>query len=302
MGKQFIFISCGQFTEAEKQLGKEIALLVKKVTGLEPFFAEEVQDLNGLESNILNALRDCVAFITVLHPRGVITRPDKSEHVRVSVWIEQEIAVATYIQRVEKRQFPIIAFKHVSVGREGIRDLLQLNPIEFTDEAEVLAALPARLEKWKSLKPSGIEIKLESSKTQPQDGHVIRSLQVILINDTSERITEYDCEIRLPVGVLKHWSTSYFGEVRSDDPNLRCFRLNESSRGASKPRMLMPRNETQLAAYDYCTKCADEDGGQTPGLVASSVVNAKVWIGGREYSDSKSIKELAEDAETRGAC
>jgi hypothetical protein len=163
VGKQTIFISCGQFTEAEKRLGRDIALLVTKVTGLEPFFAEEVQDLNGLDSNILNALRDCLAFITVLHPRGDITRPDKSVHVRTSVWIEQEIAIATYIQRVEKRQLPIVAFKHVSVGREGIRDLLQLNPIEFRDEAEVLAALPSRLEKWKSLTPSGIEIKLESS-------------------------------------------------------------------------------------------------------------------------------------------
>ena len=194
MGKQTIFISCGQFTEAEKRLGRDIALLVKKVTGLEPFFAEEVQDLNGLDSNILNALRDCLAFITVLHPRGDITRPDKSVHVRASVWIEQEIAIATYIQRVEKRQLPIIAFKHVSVGREGIRDLLQLNPIEFRDEAEVLAALPSRLEKWKSLTPSGIEIKLESSsQTRSEEGHVIRRLEVIIVNDTNERITAYTC-------------------------------------------------------------------------------------------------------------
>jgi hypothetical protein len=42
------------------------------------------------------------------------------------VWIEQEIAIATYIQRIEKRTLPIIAFKHESVGRERIRDLLHL--------------------------------------------------------------------------------------------------------------------------------------------------------------------------------
>jgi hypothetical protein len=84
VGKQTIFISCGQFTEAEKRLGRDVALLVKKVTGLEPFFAEEVQDLNGLDSNILNALRDCLAFITVLHPRGDITR---SSVVDATLWI-----------------------------------------------------------------------------------------------------------------------------------------------------------------------------------------------------------------------
>ena len=65
---------------------------------------------------------------------------------------------------VENRQLPIIAFKHKSVGREGIRDLLHLNPIEFTDENEVLAELPKRLKRWKSLKPSGIELQLVSDR------------------------------------------------------------------------------------------------------------------------------------------
>jgi hypothetical protein len=296
VGKQSIFISCGQFTEAEKRLGKEIAVMVKKLTGLEPFFAEEVQDLNGLDSNILNALRECVAFITVLHPRGVITRPDKSVLVRASVWIEQEIAIATYIQRVEKPQLPIIAFKHVSVGREGIRDLLQLNPIEFTDEAEVLAALPARLEKWKSLKPSGIEIKLESSpQTQSQDGHVIRRLEVTLVNDTNERITQYDCEIRLPAGILKHWGATYITEVRKGDFAWRYFRFTETHNPPPQPH-----DRSVLTSFDYCTKCAHDASMRTPGQVASSSIEATIWINGREYSDSKTIQELAEDAERRG--
>ena len=134
-----------------------------RAIGLEPFFAEGVQDLNGLDTNILNALRDCVAFITVLHPRGAITRLDNSIQIRASIWIEQEIAVATYIQRVEKRDLPIIAFKHESVGREGIRDLLNLNPIEFTKECEVLAALPGLLEPWKSLATSDIRLQLDSN-------------------------------------------------------------------------------------------------------------------------------------------
>jgi hypothetical protein len=146
-----IFISCGQYTPAEKQLGKQISELVSAITDCVPFFAEQVQDLNGLDANILSALRDCVGFITVMHPRGEIKRPDGSVLVRASVWIEQEIAVATYISRFQHRQLPIIAFKHRLVSREGIRDLLHLNPVEFTNEAEVLAELPHRLALWKSL-------------------------------------------------------------------------------------------------------------------------------------------------------
>jgi hypothetical protein len=129
MKKQFIFISCGQYTQAEKFLGKKIAEMVRSSTALGAFFAGDVQDLNGLDDNILKALRDCVGFIAVFHPRGNITRPDGSVLTRGSIWIEQEIAIATYIQRVENRPLPIIAFKHSSVGREGIRDLLHLNPI-----------------------------------------------------------------------------------------------------------------------------------------------------------------------------
>jgi hypothetical protein len=152
-----IFISCGQYTPAEKELGKQISQMVRDLTDCVPFFAEEVSDLNGLDANILNALQDCVGFITVLHPRGEIKRT-KDSIVRASVWIEQEIAIATYIHRAEKRPLPIIAFKHKSVGREGIRDLLHLNPFEFSDEAEILAELPKRLATWKSLKPSGVEL------------------------------------------------------------------------------------------------------------------------------------------------
>jgi len=118
--QQFVFISCGQFSVAEKSLGKEIAKVIRKETNFEPFFAEEVQSLGGLDDDILRALRDCVAFITVLHPRGTINRPDGSTQVRASVWIEQEIAIATYIQRVENRPVHIIAFKHSSVGREAL--------------------------------------------------------------------------------------------------------------------------------------------------------------------------------------
>ena len=148
-----IFISCGQHTDAEKRLGAKISELVRSLTDCVPFFAEDVQDLNGLDANILKALHHCVGFITVLHPRGEISRPDGS-FMRASVWIEQEIAIATYIQQIEKRDLPIIAFKHKSVGREGLRDFVVSNPFEFSDESEVLNELPRRLVAWKSLKPS----------------------------------------------------------------------------------------------------------------------------------------------------
>ncbi len=287
-----IFISCGQFTDAEKRLGKRIAEVVRTMTHLDPFFAEEVQDLNGLDANILRALHECVAFITVLHPRGQLTRPDKSVLTRASVWIEQEIAIATYIQQIENRPLPIIAFKHKSVSREGIRDLLHLNPIEFTDEEEVLLELPKRLESWKSLKPSGIELRLTSRFNRQQDDHTIGTLELTLINETSQRIAEYDFEVRIPSSILKQWSAQYLSEVASDDPRLRRFRFNQSNAG-----VVNPRDRLRLTSFDYCAACAVASHGGIGALVSEAVVAATAWIGGNEYSIEKTIKQLALDRE-----
>lgn len=167
--------------------------MVKNVTGLEAFFAENVQNLAGLDASILTALHDCAAFIVVLHARGTIERPDGRPLVRASVWIEQEIAIATYIQRIEKRELRIIAFKHVSVGLEGLRSLLQVNPIEFTDESEVLAALQKRLSPLaKSLKQRDIWLELICTASRTQDDHAIRRIELKLANETNRRITEYN--------------------------------------------------------------------------------------------------------------
>jgi hypothetical protein len=296
MIRKTIFISCGQFTDAEKRLGKQIAQMVKDLTNLEPFFAEQVQDLNGLDANILRALHEAFAFIVVLHPRGDISRPDAPKLVRGSVWIEQEIAIATYIQRFENRPLPIIAFKHKSVGLEGIRTLLHLNPIEFTDETEVLAALPKRLEEWKSLKPSGIELQLTSKPLGQQDGHPIRRLEVGLVNKTNDRIESYEFEIRLPVGILKHWSGVYPTEERCDIPGLRCFRFNQEGRGSVRPHGQLANPIT----FDYCTTCAkpayeNEIIGAT--LVSEMTLGATAWVNGNEYAIDKTIKEVEMEAE-----
>lgn len=271
--------------------------MVRTQTDLEPFFAEEVQDLNGLDANILRALHDCVAFITVLHPRGEINRPGKSVLTRASVWIEQEIAIATYIQRVENRPLPIIAFKHKLVGREGIRDLLHLNPIEFSDEAEVLAELTERLKLWKSLKPSGIELQLASKPLRQQDGHAIRVLETTLVNETTILIDSYELEIRLPSGILKHWTAVYPNEVPCNEPGLRCFRFDQKGFGAVRPR-----DQRRLATFEYCTACAIAERGA--GIVEAALVNeaklgARAWVNGNEYAVEKTIKQLAIEREQK---
>jgi hypothetical protein len=258
-----------------------------------------VQDLNGLDSNILNALRDCSRLITVLHPRGNIARPDGSTQTRASVWIEQEIAIATYIQRAEKRSLPVIAFIHKSVGREGIMDLLHLNPIPFTEEAEILGALPELLRDWKNIGPSSVRVAIEAIERHLEDGHRIRKMLVTVINDTNNRFADFNAQLRIPSGLLKHWSTTYSGEVASADPRHRCFSVDEVGRGA-----ISPHSSKLLYSVVFCTECAAKDTGEGSAiafdLVAQSRIEAKVWLDGREYSSGITIEELEKDATAKG--
>jgi hypothetical protein len=295
-----IFISCGQYTPAEKSLGKKIVEMVRAQTSLTPFFAEEVQDLNGLDSNILKALRDCVAFITILHPRGTISRPDAPALTRASVWIEQEIAIATYIKRVENRALPIIAFRHKSVGLEGIRGLLHLNPIEFTNEDEILVSLSPRLAEWKDLQ-GNIELQMTSDYIGIQQEHRIHRVTLSLVNHTSQRIEKYDYELSIPSALLKHWNSHYPSEKPSKDGKLRYFRFDQSNVGQS----ILPHDDARLVYLDYCTACSPASATGYQDLVAAAAaakapITGTVWIDGRELTVSKTAKQLAMDREKDG--
>ncbi len=295
MNNRSIFVSCGQFTTQEKELGKAIVKLVDSVPGMKAYFAEEVQDLNALDSNILAKLHECDGFITVMHPRGDIRRPGGSTLTRASVWIEQEIAIATYIRQMEKRPLPVIAFKHRSVGIEGIRSLIQLNPVEFNDETEVLDKLPALLGRWKSLAPSGIRAEVKSTRTiRQQDGHAIRQLLFTVVNDNGSRIREISGELRIPVGILKHWDAVYAMENRlTADGRYRVFRFDEKNVGA-----VQPHTTGVIATFDYCTECAIINTGEPLKLIGGIAVSEypveiAVWIEGREYRYSKTMKQLS---------
>ena len=296
--KSFVFISCGQYTAEERRLGNRIAALVTELTGHGFFFADQVQDLGGLDTNILNALRDCVALIVVMHPRGTISHEGVSR-VRASVWIEQEIAIATYIQRVDERTLPIIAFIHRDVGREGIRELLSLNPTRFGGDADVLSELRNRLPAWRALQPFGVHIELKSDRRSPHDDHPVRQLSVTLVNDAPQRITTYTCDIWIPSCVLRHDNRLFFGEVQSARPHHRHFRLVESDAGSAKPRVIEPRDNSVLAIFDYCTKCAAALA-EFPSSIGEEIIDVIASIEGREYGATKSIKDLAIDAEGRG--
>ncbi|HYN14404.1 MAG TPA: hypothetical protein VES66_01275, partial [Terriglobales bacterium] len=208
--------------------------------------------------------------------------------------IEQEIAVATYIQRVEKRPLPVMAFIHHSVGLEGIRSLLQLNPIPFSNEDDILTALRERLPEWRGLAAS-ISVQLRSVAAGVADGHQLRRLVVTLVNDTKERITQFTCRVCLPTATLKHWQGYAFVSKQKcrDDDRYECLQFDESGRGP-----VPPRDQRELLTIPYCTMCALSTGEYVG--VDYAPVTATVWIARQEYQTKKTIQELALEAAARG--
>jgi len=144
--RKTVFISCGQYTHEEKELGKRVSDLVTKDTAFEGYFAQDQTTLETLSENILRRLYESVGLIAIMHHRGKI---EGRNVIRASVWIEQEIAIATLMQQVLGRPLHVALFIQRGLALEGIRQQIQLNAVEFTSSDEVIARLREILPTWK---------------------------------------------------------------------------------------------------------------------------------------------------------
>ncbi len=201
--KPVIFISCGQCTREEKQLGQSIRDLIHELRpDLEPYFAETQSSVHGLSQHILNALYKSAGFICVMHHRGDVSSKEKAHHItRGSVWIEQEIAVVSFMEHILKRSIPILFYKEADVGLEGIRSVLLLNPqVEFNSNEEILNDLRMKLPNFPAiphleyaLHPIvGFECEFES-----EDLHLYQ-LVVNVNNNGSKKIDDFEIRVFFP--------------------------------------------------------------------------------------------------------
>jgi hypothetical protein len=150
--KPIIFVSCGQRTKEEKNLGMKVCKLVEAiVTTCKAYFAENQNSLQGLTTNILDALDKSVGLIVIMHPRGEITFLDGGKQTRGSVWIEQEIAISAFMTQVLGRNLPVAGYVHSKIAREGMREHVLLNAKSFSTSQDVLKHLRDVLRKWRRL-------------------------------------------------------------------------------------------------------------------------------------------------------
>ena len=204
--KHIVFISCGQQTGEEKQLGEAIQRLVRELTPFEPYYAEYQTTLEGLTKNIFGALNRCVGLIAVMHHRGRVDPP--CNLIRASVWVEQEIAIAAFLRGALGRSIEVAAFTQKGIGLEGVRKQLLLNPKEFTDNKEVIGHLRLILPAWKTpekLMDSGaLDVALEYEKEKVTQERHDYQLVVLLTNRGTRPIDDYHIDVEFPTELLKH--------------------------------------------------------------------------------------------------
>jgi hypothetical protein len=232
MHKAIIFVSCGQRTEDEKRLGSEICELVTSTGAFTPFFAQEQSDLNGLHDNIMGALERAVGFIAVMHPRGNVVIPGTGDLLitRASVWVEQEIAIAAFINRGRKQKIPTAVYCHKTVGREGMRDLLHINPVEFEHNDEVIGHLRARSTTWEmdESKDAYGELSLRASPTYSASVGRIVTLTPIFRNDGA-RANEYSCTMYVPTLLVKDFGPCWVA-IPCQTSDYNAYQFTEANR------------------------------------------------------------------------
>jgi hypothetical protein len=234
--KPLIFVSCGQYTEKEKQLGKDIcSLLAALRPDVAPYFAEDQSTVEGLSNHLLKALHRAAGFICVMHRRGDLGAHDGRRLTRGSVWVEQEIAIIAFMNHVLNRSIPLLFYKQAGVSLEGIRSVLLMNPrLEFTEEAQILqdpkAALPSTsFTLFSSYDVAPVVSYRRLSARSDGDRHVY-SLTCDVRNVGTERVTDFQIRVFFPRAFLDS-STIWAAEDRKKSTASHvCFAANADGR------------------------------------------------------------------------
>ncbi len=213
--KPLIFVSCGQYAESEKQLGREIcSLLTELRPDVTPYFAEDQSTAEGLSNHVLKALHRAAGFICVMHRRGDLTAADGRELTRGSVWVEQEIAITAFIHHVLNRSVPTFFYKQAGVSVEGIRSVLLMNPrVEFKEDCQILQDLRSALPRtaFTPFNSYDVEPVLHHRRLVGQStGDRHRYTLICDVRNTgTERVTDFKMRIFFPRAFLDptQWSS-----------------------------------------------------------------------------------------------
>jgi hypothetical protein len=236
--KALVFVSCGQYTESERKLGKDICQLLRRLRpDVEPYFADNQSTPEGLSDHILKALHRAAGFICVMHARGSIATPDGATVVRASVWVEQEIAMVAFMSHVLGRSIPTLFYRQAGIHLEGIRSVLLMNPrVEFTDEASILDDLGSTLPSIQFAPFNAYEVlpvlSYQRANTGKPDGdrHNYKFTADVKIVGT-ERVTDFKMLLFFPRAFLDPFNWAAEDKAKSTSSHT-CFSATAEQRAS----------------------------------------------------------------------
>jgi hypothetical protein len=149
-----VFISCGQATSREKNIGITVRQYFVD-HGFETYFAELVNSAEALTENIFRFLNNSEYFVFIDFKREKL--PD--DQYRGSLFVNQELAIATFLQ------LPGLGFTERGVKREGILAYQIYNAVPFEDSAQILTALKEKTTDWKTNSVNELAIRYDLNTT-----------------------------------------------------------------------------------------------------------------------------------------
>ncbi|MCX5842252.1 MAG: hypothetical protein NT022_00620 [Deltaproteobacteria bacterium] len=272
-----VFISCGQQTERERLLGKEIQALVRELTPFQPYYAEYQSSLEGLTKNIFAALHRCVGLIAVMHHRGRIDPP--GSRIRASVWVEQEIAIAAFIRAILGKNIEVAAFIEQGIMLEGVRKQLLLNPKKFTENGDVIGHLRLILPSWKAPETvpdaRNLDITLDYEKKNITQNRHDYLLVVLLTNKGNQPVDDWHVDVEFPTAILEHPEKEpYFVGSRSTKTH-SFFRIRQFDHGTK----IFPGDSLRAITIKYFM---DNDTFARKGDLFQKTVRATLYSNGME--------------------
>jgi hypothetical protein len=167
------------------------------------------------------------------------------------VWVEQEIAIASFLRQAQNRNLQVAVYIQHGLKREGVRDQLQLNPVEFNTMDEVIADFRVRLldGRFKPVRlppPKEVDLELVFTRVSCGNGDVHRyRLSLRVTNTGAERLTDYWVGLHFRNAAIA--SDAHYPTKIRETATHALFRLDRQMAGVD----LYPNDWVDLFAIDY---------------------------------------------------
>lgn len=190
-----VFISCGQHTDEERGIARQIADELTKL-GFEPYVAVIEQTVEGLKNNLFRQLETSEYFLFIDFKREQFA--NSTDH-RGSLFTNQELAIASFLG------LDAIAFQEDGVRKlDGMLYAMQLNAEPFADRSGLVGRVIERVKhQWRFNWKNALTIEIAVPPFHDAlPNHQQHRFHFLAVRNLHDRRVALDCQI-FPVMVRR---------------------------------------------------------------------------------------------------